>query len=187
MDNRFSRIGESVVRYKERRENEERLVIERKVVKKLLLGLGMNRVSLAVQRPDSKDDDGSYMTFDWLYSQYPSFPLVLVVREAWHPSVEDFFKARSRKNSFWPVWEELTECYKGNDKSVGCVFPFVKDVDMGLGIVHTLDLPHHGVNQAIPFARMQMTTNIGLENEVTLTLEQLDCFINRLGRKWEAT
>jgi len=181
MDNRFSRIGESVVRYKERRENEVNLVVERKVVKKILLGLGLDRVSLAVQKPEAKDDDGLFMTFGWLYQTYPSFPLVLVVRETWNPTVEDFFKMRTRKNSFWPIWYELTESYKGNNKSVGCVFPFTHDADMGYGIVHTLDLPHVGLNQEIRFARMQM----GLEGG-TVTLEQLDSFINRLGTKWEA-
>lgn len=180
-DNRFDRIGESIERFRERREGERKLVIERKVVKKLLLGLGQDQVTLAVQRPDRKDDDGSYMTFGWFYMNYPSFPLQLVVRETWSPSVEDFFKVRSRKNSFWPVWEELTECYRGSAKPVGCVFPFPQITDLGHGIVHTAPLPCIGVNPDLRFARMQMDFG-----DTTVTLEQLDSFINRLGAKWEA-
>lgn len=182
MDNRFARIGETAAQYKERRDSETKLVFERKVVKRLLLGLGVDRVSLGVERPDSKDEDGSFMTFAWLYDRYPTFPVILTTRETWMPSVIDFFRVRSRKNSFWMVWEEIVECLKRNNKPIGCVFPFPQVSDLGIGIVHTVLLPYDGFNRDMETVYMLRRTE-----GAPIILEQLDSFTNRLRMDWEAT
>lgn len=183
MDRRLERIGETFVQYKERRSSEVKLVYERKIVKKLLLGLGVDRVSLGVERPDWKDDDGSFMTFAWFYDRYPTFPVILTTRDTWMPSVIDFFKTRSRKNTFWPVWEEIVECLRGNKQAIGCVFPFPEISDMGHGIVHTANLPFDGFNADMEFVSLIRRS----KSDGTITLEQLDNFINRLRMDWEPT
>lgn len=182
MDTRLSRIGETLVQYKERRAGEVKLVFERKVVKKLLLGLGVDRVSLGVDRPDAADDDGSYMTFAWLYDKYPTFPVILVARDTWMPDEVDFFRVRSRKNSFWPVWEDLTESFDP-DKNIGCVFKFPEVTDMGLGIVHNVELPYNGYDPGIDFVSMTRRS----AGKRPVVLEQFTSFVNRLRLDWEPT
>lgn len=185
MDNRFSKIGESFDRYKERRQSELQMSYERKIVKRILLGLGLDRVSLGVERPEAKDDDGSYLTLGWMYDHYPTFPLILQTRETWAPDIRDFFKVRSRKNSFWAVWEEVSECLGNNGKPIGCVFPFPQATDLGHGILHNASLKTsvYTDENFKDYVRM-MRDEMG---KPPVTLELLDSFTNRLRLEWEPT
>lgn len=182
MDSRFARKEESLVQYKERREGEVQQAYERKVVKKILLGLGVDRVLLGMEKVEA-DGDRSCLTFAWLYDKYPSFPIILTTRDTWVPSVVDFFRTRSHKNTFWPIWEEVTECLKGNKKPIGCIFPFPQVTDLGHGIVHNAEISFTGYNQEMEFVHMSRRR---INGEVVI-LEQLDCFINRLRMDWEPT
>ena len=181
MDTRFDRIGETVVQYKERRTGEMKLVYERKIVKKILLGLGVEPTVLGVERPEKQDNDGSFMTLAWLYDRYPTFPLLLTTRETWTPSIIDFFKVRSRKNSFWEIWSDITDGFQDEKRDIGCVFPFPQTSDLGHGIVHTHNLPYIGFNQEVEAVYLQRRCADG----AVLTLERLDSFINRLRPEWE--
>jgi len=182
MSNRFARVQETLAHYKERRKIETVSAYERKVVKKILVGLGTNRVSLVVGKQEvAPGDEDAYMTMSWLAGEYPSFPVILQARETWLPDIADFFRVRSRKNSFWEVWKELTESLVGNKKPVGCVFPFPKSTSLGHGVVHNADLPYVGNDSAYDFVCMQRRPSEGR----TVTLELLDSFINRLYMVWE--
>jgi hypothetical protein len=181
MSNRFARIGETFDQYKERRKVETTLSYERKVVKKILTGLGLDPVSLAVAKQEvDPEEPEAYATISWLGGTYPSFPVMLQTRETWVPDVRDFFKVRSRKNSFWAVWEDLTDCLQGNRKPIGCVFPFPQVTDMGHGVIHNANLPHTGYDPEREFIFMQR-----ISPKETITLELLDSFINRLRTIWE--
>ena len=180
MDNRFARVGETLVQYKERRKVEQALSYERKVVKKILVGLGLDPVSLAISKqevdPNALD---SHMTISWLMGRYTTFPVILQTRETWVPDVRDFFKVRSRKNSFWAVWEDLTDCLQGNRKPIGCVFPFPQEMDLGHGVLHNADLMYKGHDDR-ELIFMQRRTS-----DSVITLELLDSFVNRLRLEWE--
>jgi hypothetical protein len=183
MTNRFARIGETLAQFKERRKAETLNAYERKVVKRILTGLGLDRVSLAAEKLEVvPDDEEALMTMAWLRASYPSFPVILQTRETWVPDIRDFFKVRSRKNSFWAVWEDLTECLDGNSKPIGCVFPFPQVSDLGHGILHNASLPFsvYTDDRATEYIRMQRD---GL-GESPVVLELLDSFILRLSSVW---
>jgi len=181
MVDRFARMGETFAQYKERRKTEAVSTYERRVVRKILAGSGVSRASLALGKHEVEaDDEEAYMTISWFAGQYPSFPVILDVREAWTPDIVDFFKVRSRKNSFWAIWNEVTECLRGNRKPIGCVFPFPKVTDLDHGIVHNADLPYLGEDPR-DFLCMQRRT----VNGEVITLELLTSFINRIRTIWE--
>jgi len=182
MVNRFTRMSETLGQYKERRKSEQASAYERKVVKSILVGLGIDRVSLALGKHEvDSDEEDAYLTMSWLAGEHPSFPATLVTREAWTPSIVDFFRVRRRNNSFWSVWNEATECMKGSHKSIGCVFPFPTGMDLGHGIVHNVELPYEGYDSSLDLVYMQRIR----ADEPTITLELLPSFINRLRVIWE--
>lgn len=183
MADRFAKIGETFAHYKERRKVETILSYERKVVKKILTGLGLDRVALAAGKLEvDPNDTDSFMTMSWLRGEYPSFPVILQTRETWEPDIRDFFKVRSKKNSFWAVWEELTECLDGNRKPIGCVFPFPQVSDLGHGVLHNASLPTsvHTNEHFKNFIRMVRDE----EGKPPVILELLDSFIMRLSNVW---
>ncbi len=181
MVDRLSRISETTAQYKERRIMETKAVYERKVIKKILVGLGVDRAALAIGKQEVEFGDlESYMTIAWLTEQYPSFPVLLQTRAAWAPNIVDFFRVRSRKNSFWEIWNEIIDEF-GTKKAIGCVFPFSETTGLGHGIVHNLELPYVGEDSKQEFMCMRRTRADGTFVE----LELLDSFINRLRVKWE--
>jgi len=182
MSNRFARMSETLEQYKGRRTIEKASAYERKVVKNILAGLGVDRGSLALgkQEVDAGEED-AYMTMSWLAGEYPSFPVILVAREAWTPCLVDFFRVRKRKNSFWSIWKEVTECFKGTRKSIGCVFPFPTGMDLGHGVIHNVNLPYVGDDSTLEMFCLQRRKADG----TTITLELLPSFINRLRVVWE--
>ncbi len=181
--NRFARIGETIAQYKERRKVEVVSAYERKVVKKILVGLGLDRVSLALEKQEvDADESDTFMTMAWLAGKYPSFPVILQVRETWTPDIVDFFKVRSRKNSFWAVWEEVSESLVGNKKPIGCVFPFPAALDLGHGVIHNAKLPNVVITDEHCKTAVQMTREE--LNKPTVVLELLDTFIRRLSAVW---
>ena len=183
MPSRLDRLGETFVQYKERRKVETKLAYERRVVKRILLGLGQDRTTLALSKhgvdPNTPEE---HMTLSWLAGEYPTFPVILQVRDTWAPDIADFFKVRSRKNSFWAVWEDLTDCLTDNKKAIGCVFPFNATTDLGHGIVHNVDLRYKGYDPEQELIFMQRRSK-----DQVITLELLDSFINRLRLEWEPT
>jgi len=181
MADRLSRISETTAQYRERRVMETTAAYERKVIKKLLVGLGADRVALAVGKQEVESgEEEAYLTMAWLTGQYPSFPVLLQTRATWTPNIVDFFRVRSRKNSFWEVWSAVID-ELGTRRAVGCIFPFPEVTGLGHGIVHNLELPYVGEDPKKEFMCMRRICADGTFVE----LELLDSFINRLRVKWE--
>jgi len=179
-DDRISRIGESREAWRERKENNRRLAYERKIVRKILTTLGVPRVQLKIDAPDNPAEQDWYLTLAWMEFRYPNVPMHTTTADVWNISAWDFFRVRTRKNSFWPKWNELKEEFGNSDRPIACFFPLPQASGLGNAVLHNLDLPYIADEDPQELLRMERVTT-SLEH---ISLELFPSFINRLGLVW---
>lgn len=181
---RFSRMGERRDDYFDRVESNKKLAYERKVVRKLVSGLGFDKIMQQVNKPQV-NDDGWYMTIAWLHDTFPTIPIRLTAHEAEPERLSEFFNPLSKRSKLWKGWNEALDVLRGEyDKgmAIGWAFPFNQDPEVNDMIMHTLDLDYIVDGSKKPFTRMHCVYPDGMD----ITLEPLKNFISRLKERWTA-
>lgn len=185
-DNRFARIGETYEKFKDRKEQDHRLSYERKIVKKILTSLGVQPFELRVREPEHMDDQVHYLTFAWLYENYPNMPVQLMGQDSWDPpDLWLLLRPSVKRDSYLQKWKEIRKLLDGcGREGVGCVFRASTLVG-GDVVFHNADLPYVGFkdDDANVFGKVSRMTDTG----EMVHLELLNSFIKRLSFVWEPT
>lgn len=180
--NRFSRMAETRKEYFERKESNTQAAFERKVMKKLLLRLGVTQTSLGVLRPDMDEDStGDYLSVRWVHENFPSLPIrFMTLNKA---PKEGVLRPRL-KGGIWDLWEEIHDALRGEEKAgmaIGGLLPIVPALDPHSElIIHNLILPEHPATDDIDLVFLQRSPIGGK----TLTVENIDSFAARLKARW---
>jgi hypothetical protein len=180
-DDRLSRIGESTDAWRARKDSNKKLAYERKIVRKILIELGVPRMQLKLDMPETPEDQEWYMTLAWMEHMYSSCSMHFTVMETWNPDVWDLLRIRTRRNSFWPKWKELKEQFKEADKPIVCFFSLPQASGLGEAVLHNADLPYLSTEKPQDLIRFHRVTPTG-EN---ISMELLSSFIHRLGLVWD--
>jgi hypothetical protein len=171
---RLDRIGQTYDQFKDMRESNARLAIERKAVRMLSRRLG-------IDVPGAKtntDDEEYFMTFAWFYDKHPSFPAILSAIDVFEPPQYEWLKPHSKNNMIWSKWHAV-KASLGGTRPIGFMFPYPQVVELGWGVMHNLRLPFFPPGETM-FSRQCCTTADGEE----IVLENLDTFAARLLLNW---
>lgn len=179
---RLSRLSEARSDWRDRKESNTRLAYERRVVRKLITGLGYTKLRRSIDKP-SNDDNKWFMTVAWLHDSFPAIPIRLTAHEAEPSRLAEFLKPESRASKLWQGWSSALDCLAGelaSGMAIGWIFSFKDDPELGDMIMHTLDMDYMEDGAKHPFTRMHCVYPDGLN----VTLEPLKSFISRLKSKW---
>jgi len=184
-DSRLARMNETRQQFFDRKDSNKRIAFERKVVRKLLKGVGVSPVELRVMEPDAGNPNADfYLTLGWLHNEFPDIPVRLMAhvvdtpRERWIP--------KKRKSS-WSNWSEVIEAFGSERKDIlgmGCVY--LDDRDGKIIVMHDTCFPQMSVDQFTDFGgHVQERCRFSgkLSGEIVFA-ETLDTFVVQLGNVW---
>jgi len=174
-------MAETSQQYHDRRDSNQKLAYERKVVRKLLKASGVTAMELRVKEPDAGTSNADYyLSIGWLHDEYPDVPIRLMAHGVGSPKIDTLCRPWVRKG-IWASWSNVEEALGGErdrGSPIGCAFtlPPLGDVllhDMVFPSLYTEDMRKGAV--IIPWV---------LDDGNTVFLETLDSFSIRLGNLW---
>ena len=178
-DSRLSRMGETKQEWKDRTETNKKLAFERKVVRKLLTGVGVSAVEIRVKEPDAGTPNADfYLTLGWVHDEFPTIPVRLMAHEIPDPNRDMLYEPWKRKG-LWSAWSRVEKEFAGekDDYGIGCIFNVV---GWGIMVVHNVVFPRIDLS-AMRKGHVQLSWEY--EDNI-VRLETLDTFIVQLGNIW---